>query len=241
MSIAVCRFLPFLLPHISPIAMAQRVTFSLRPRSGNGNCDSSDFVANGAACSCSCNLGWSGEKKQSKTLENNSLSSVLFWLIGFPLTFPSSSGPSCSVPYCPPFLLGSTSSCSFSSLTDVTKVSAYILSRDCAMVCPHIPALSSGVCDYWHGSSVADDGLRHMEVGGAQRRAPLRFPVELLNIYQSYCVNQACSSCQRKRSDGNAAVEGKRFFFFQFGCSFTPCVISYFLQESLLEDNVHRL
>jgi hypothetical protein len=91
--------------------------------------------------------------------------------------FPSSSGPSCSVPYCPPFLLGSTSSCSFSSLTDVTKVSAYILSRDCAMVCPHIPALSSGVCDHWHGSSVADDGVRHMEVGGAQLRAPLRFPV----------------------------------------------------------------
>jgi hypothetical protein len=30
-------------------------------------------------------------------------------------------------------------------------------------------------------------------------------------------------------------------FFFQFGCSFTPCVISLFLQESLLEDNVHRL
>jgi len=28
--------------------------------SGNGQCDSNDFVTNGAACSCMCNFGWTG-------------------------------------------------------------------------------------------------------------------------------------------------------------------------------------
>ncbi len=80
--------------------------------SGNGRCDSSDFVTNGAACSCSCNPGWGGINVTAIIAMSMVISRVTTVC----------AGPSCSAPFCPPSLFGASGSCNFNGLTDVTKV-----------------------------------------------------------------------------------------------------------------------
>ncbi len=55
MAVAMCKYECTSLP-----SRLNVLWFFLFRNSGNGRCDSADFVSNGALCACNCNWGWGG-------------------------------------------------------------------------------------------------------------------------------------------------------------------------------------
>jgi hypothetical protein len=135
MSIAVCRYLSFFLPCISPHHNGSKSNFF--PSVCAVEMAIVTAVISLPVVLLALAAATSDGRVRRKIRNPSKLIYLrLFFIFGPSVLrsrLPPSSGPSCSVPYCPPFLLGASGSCSFGNLTDVTKVTAYILSTLFAM------------------------------------------------------------------------------------------------------------